>query len=100
MEVSDPANPCSRTVANAGSEQLGLCRAKAEKLRSMETPPLWVHVPGLHHSSREGVFPNALLEPAGLQSLPLASCSIVLTFWKDFGSILPVSALQVTVDFC
>lgn len=38
LEVSDPTNPCNRTVANAGSEQLRLRRAKAEKLPWMETP--------------------------------------------------------------
>jgi len=37
VEVSDPANPWRRAVANAGSEHMGLCRAKAEKLPRMET---------------------------------------------------------------
>lgn len=100
VEVSDLANPWIRTVANIGSGQLGLCRAKAEKLPRMENLPLWVHVSGLHHPFGEGVFPNAPPELARLQSLPVASYYIVLTCWKDFSSILPVSALQVTVGFC
>lgn len=89
VEVSDPANPRSRTVANARSERLGL------KDFQGWSPLLSGYVSqGCTTLPRKEFFLMSYLNWPGCNLSTLS-----LTYCKDFGSILPVSALQVTVDF-
>jgi len=64
-----------------------------EKLHNLSEQP----VPVLHHLHSKEMFPNAQMEPPVFQFVPTASCPITGHLWKEPGSELIASSLQLFI---